>query len=204
MARGVRDDLRRISDSCMKRIGSCSTSRKRPKYWWTDELGELWKESCLARRRFVDRERLLIKRGGRYEDIVNDDELARLKVEGFAGSGPTSDMEFQGGVLEGTPERSGFGSVGSPVPSRDEQTEGFVGTAVGRHDGGVFRRSDRRALPRRGLEKALGSGPALPHPRRVRRSAVCASLGALHRVLPRGDISDSVERSQLSFARQTG
>ena len=34
-------------------------------------------------------------------------------VEGFAGSGPTSDMEFQGGVLKGTPERSGFGSVGS-------------------------------------------------------------------------------------------
>ena len=81
MARGVWDDLRRISDSYMKRIGSRSTTRKRLKYWWTHELGELWKESCLARRRFVGRKRYLIKLGGRYEDIVNDDELAGLKAE---------------------------------------------------------------------------------------------------------------------------
>ena len=65
----------------MKRIVSRSTTWKRPKYWWTDEIGELWKEFCLARRRFVGKKRQLIKRGGRYEDIVNDDELARLKVE---------------------------------------------------------------------------------------------------------------------------
>ena len=37
--------------------------------------------------------------------------------------------------------------MGSPVPSRDEQTEGFVGTADGRRDGRVSRRKDRRALP---------------------------------------------------------
>ena len=52
MARRIRDDLRRISDSCMRRVGSRSNERKRPKYWWTDEIEELWKESCLARRRF--------------------------------------------------------------------------------------------------------------------------------------------------------
>ena len=101
----------------MKRIGSRSKTRKRLKYWWTDEIGELWKESCLARRRFVGRIRHLIKRGGRYEDIVNDDELLKVfkgGVEGFAGSGPTSNTEFQGGVLEGTPERSGFDSWGLP------------------------------------------------------------------------------------------
>ncbi|EEB17940.1 endonuclease/reverse transcriptase, putative [Pediculus humanus corporis] len=81
MARRVRDDLRRISDSCMKRIGSRSTTRKRPKYWWTDEIGELWKESCLPRCRFVGKKRQLIKQGGRYEDIANNDELARFKAE---------------------------------------------------------------------------------------------------------------------------
>ena len=69
MAREVRDDLRWISNSCMKRIGSRSISRKRPKYWWTNEIGELCKESCLARRRFVGKKRQLIKRGGRYEDM---------------------------------------------------------------------------------------------------------------------------------------
>ena len=45
------------------------------------EVGELWRESCLARRRFVGKKRQLIRRGGRYEDIANDDGLARLKAE---------------------------------------------------------------------------------------------------------------------------
>ena len=41
----------------------------------------MWKKSCLARRRFVSKKRLKIKWRERYEDIVNDDELARLNVE---------------------------------------------------------------------------------------------------------------------------
>ena len=104
-------------------------------------------EGDLPRTSPVRRQKNLIKRGGLYEDIVNDDELARLAspsmppfgIEGFRGSGSPSNIEFQGGVLEGTPEQSGFGSLGSSVPSRDQQAEGFVGTADGRHDGGVFR-----------------------------------------------------------------
>ena len=35
MARRIRDDLHRISNSCMRRVGSRSKERKRPKYWWT-------------------------------------------------------------------------------------------------------------------------------------------------------------------------
>ena len=73
------DDLRRISDSCTKRVGLRAKTRKRPKYWWTDEIGELRKESCPARRRFIGRTKLLIKQGGSYEDVVNED--ASLKAE---------------------------------------------------------------------------------------------------------------------------
>ena len=63
MARAIRDDLHRISNSCIRRVGSRSNERKRSKYWWTDAIGEMWKEFCLARHRFVGRKRHLIKRG---------------------------------------------------------------------------------------------------------------------------------------------
>ena len=81
MARRIRDDLRRISDSCMRRVGSRSNERKWPKHWWTDEIGELRKESCLARRRFGDRKRKLLRRGGDYEEFVTDAVLLGLKAE---------------------------------------------------------------------------------------------------------------------------
>ena len=81
MARRIRDDLRRISDSCMRRVSSRSNECKWPKHWWTDEIGELRKESCLARRRFGDRKRKLLRRGGDYEEFVTDAVLLGLKAE---------------------------------------------------------------------------------------------------------------------------
>ena len=81
MVQEVRDDFRQISDSCMKRVGSRGKTHKRAKYWWTDEIGELWKESCLARCRFVGRKQLLLRQGGSYEDIITDDALAGFKAE---------------------------------------------------------------------------------------------------------------------------
>ena len=81
MTRGVRYDLQRISDSCKKRVGSRVKTRKQSNYRWTGEIGKLWKESCLARRRFIGRKRLLIRQGGYYENIVNDKVLASFKAE---------------------------------------------------------------------------------------------------------------------------
>ena len=149
MARRIRDDLRRISDSCMMRVGSRSNERKR-KYWWTDEIGELWKESCLDRRRFGDRKGELLRRGGDYEEIVTDAVLLGLKAgwRALRVRVSPSNMEFKEGELEGAPERSGFGSVGFSVSHRDEEAAEFVGTVDGRHDGGVSCRSDRELFPR--------------------------------------------------------
>ena len=44
-------------------------------------IAELWKESCLARRRFGKRKRELLRRGGDYEQIVTDSTLLGLKAE---------------------------------------------------------------------------------------------------------------------------
>ena len=65
----------------MRGVGSRSNERKRPKYWWTDGIGELWKESCLAHRRFGERKREIFRCGGDYEQIVTDSTLLGLKAE---------------------------------------------------------------------------------------------------------------------------
>ena len=55
-------------------------------------------------------------------------------MTGFAGSRSPSDMEFEGGELEGAPERGRRGFVGFSVPHRDQEAAEFVGAADGRHD----------------------------------------------------------------------
>ena len=202
MARRIRNDLRRISDSCMRRVGLRSNERKRPKYWWTDEIGELWKESCLARHRFGIRKQELFRRGGDFENIVESG------VAGVADSGSPSDMEFEGGELKEAPERSEFGSEGSSVPHRYEEAAEFVGAADGQYGGEVSRQSDRGALPshralrftsgelrlqrshrgkdshpfRRGLQEAHGSRRNGVHYRILGKSAevLCSRLSLLY------------------------
>ena len=63
---------------------------------------------------------------------------------------------------------------------------------------GRFASSSTR--PRRGARLRARA----PHSGPVCWGAVCVSLGALHRVLPRGDLSDDLERSQPRATRQTG
>ena len=86
-----------------------------------------------------------------------------------------------------------------------------VSRAVRVSPGGFPYDENRDAAVTKGEVRLLGSTPRLRARTacitafsRVRRGTVCASLGALHRVLPRGDISDTVEESELSAGRQTG
>mgnify|MGYP007016977710 FL=1 len=65
--------------------------------------------------------------------------LGLKRSAGRRGSGSPSDMEFEGGELEGAPERSRFGSEGFSVSHRDEEAAEFVGATDGRHDGEVSR-----------------------------------------------------------------
>ena len=66
-----------------------------------DEIIELWKKWCSARRWFKNREHELLRRGGDYKNILADDVLLGLSV-GRRGFG----FAEQYGVRERRVERS--------------------------------------------------------------------------------------------------